>query len=1091
MKRIWKNKMPVARLLVVVLAACMMIGYIPAAAETQANPGQEKSTVLKVGAGMKDITPTADMYPITWGGVGGRGYAFIGAAERIYVRVIAMQNDDGPIYLMVSFDTGKGPYVPDMMDAVAAETGVAVEHIFWSTTHTHSVPENKAENWSNSLALTIREDTVANNLGDRSNQNNSRWAKLCQKQLVGAARDAIAGMAEAEVGMAVTQSNINVNRDTKFTTLAGTNSETAEGFNGQGPSDKTLTTLEFRSKDTKEPIAFIVHYAMHNVLLYANDYFNPGYEGINYTVNAAPITRGDYGHDDVDDIVPGSPAELNVAYCETYEYVENATVADGGIVVGNAAVHPDIGGQVSQYVEYNHPGAVALWLSGAAGDQNPVLRNCMNYPAPYDMEVGLKAFKAGAPVELTMKGGLLQACTYYASIQYVDVKRALTSIEEYQSGMPISRAYGTTDVPNKDGATSTVMYLTVLRLGDITFAGSPGELYNGIGVAMRDNAKAPNVLVVNHCWPYETNSGQSYFPDDVAQNNNSYRKANYQIGVINDYMTALVDQLYQEAGPTGPYALTDVSNGQQFGARYDDPGAEITEGAVLLIAQYNAAGRLIRVDSAGVAKGVPQTRYADKENACKTAKAFIWNGDTSPLEEALTLTLRYDMVEGVTVERDPDGPTGYKATFVYKNATAQNVRFFGDCMWFAKEDYEPASSYAAGTDGNTYFGEMFTPYQWEKGMFPMHVQANNNNRYNNTKYYTEMTKDDAYWTVSIPLPSGAFKYCYYVDSTLTTNAGSVTYINTNTGTKVLDPANLPLQNPISGNYANFSTVYVPFDPDKQDDDRSIELPIDDPAKQGTVVFERITGVTTAGSNPNVDIGVYLPPAYDDSGATTYKVFYLSHGGGGHERDWTHDGVMPNIMDHMIAEGRIDPKTLVVAVNFGSTGTGGNTALVMEQVQRDYVIPLLESKYHASTEVKDRAYAGLSRGGRIAADMMVDAGKDPSLPQYGTWGVWAPQDVPTDNTEFPVGAADKPIDVIRTLSAGAVAELNKVNIIIDSGAQDKRHVITSEALIQALGEKGVETVRGLYPNGGHDWMCWPKNLVFFLDRLWEGKVYKSI
>lgn len=448
------------------------------------------------------------------------------------------------------------------------------------------------------------------------------------------------------------------------------------------------------------------------------------------------------------------------------------------------------------------------------------------------------------------------------------------------------------------------------------------------------------------------------------------------------------------------------------------------------------------------------------------------------------------LIEGVTVEADTNSPTGYTATFVYKDATAQNVRLFGDCMWFAKEDYEPAYSLADGTDGAAYVGEMFTPYEWEKGMYPMHVQSNNSNRYNNTKYYAEMEKTGDYWVVSIPLPSGAYKYCYYVDSELTTNAGGVTYIDTNTGTKVLDPANMPLQNPISGNYANFSIVYMPFDPAKQDEDNSIQLPMDDPAKQGTVVFERITDITTPDSNSTVDIGIYLPPNYDDSGATEYKVLYLSHGGGGHERDWPNDGVMPNIMDHMIDEGRVDPNTIVVAVNFGSTGTGANNATVMQAVQRDYVVPLLENKYHASTEVEDRAYAGLSRGGRIAAEMMINAANDSNFVQYGTWGIWAPQDVPTNNSEHPVGTEDKPEDVIRNLSAEAVEELKKLNIIVDTGLQDRRHFITCNALIGALQEMGVDVVKGPYPNGGHDWMCWPKNLEFFVDQLWEGKQYNE-
>ena len=343
-----------SRILALLTALCMLAVCLPAVASAQA----ETVSGLKVGAGMADITPTQDMYPLSWGS-GGRGYAFIGAASRVYARVIALQNDDGPVSLMVSVETGKGPYAPDMMAAIAEATGVEEENIFWSTTHVHSTPENKRATWADSLDLEIRTDTVANNFTDLCARNNSRWCKLVQKQLVVAAREAVAGLQPAEVGMAAGTSNININRDTQY---RATPTTTAEGFNGDGPSDKTLTTLEFRSRETGEPIAYIVHYAMHNVLLYANDYFNPDYEGINYTKYTGEIIAGDYDHENVDDIVPGAQAEINVAYCDAYSYVEyeldeatgvaiTSGVNEGkysGIVVGNAAIHGDIGGLVSQ-----------------------------------------------------------------------------------------------------------------------------------------------------------------------------------------------------------------------------------------------------------------------------------------------------------------------------------------------------------------------------------------------------------------------------------------------------------------------------------------------------------------------------------------------------------------------------------------------------------------------------------------------------------------------------------------------------------------------------------------------------------------------
>ena len=98
--------------------------------------------------------------------------------------------------------------------------------------------------------------------------------------------------------------------------------------------------------------------------------------------------------------------------------------------------------------------------------------------------------------------------------------------------------------------------MTVMRLGDITFAGVPHELYNAIGVAVRDetvcgDAPTENTLVVNHCWTHaEEDSYRSYYPDDVAISNNSHRwgkAVKYPSGVINDAFKDLLSGLWEQA----------------------------------------------------------------------------------------------------------------------------------------------------------------------------------------------------------------------------------------------------------------------------------------------------------------------------------------------------------------------------------------------------------------------------------------------------------------------------------------------------------------------------------------------------------------
>lgn len=83
--------------------------------------------------------------------------------------------------------------------------------------------------------------------------------------------------------------------------------------------------------------------------------------------------------------------------------------------------------------------------------------------------------------------------------------------------------------------------------------------------------------------------------------------------------------------------FADISTDTKFGAYYYDTEAAIKSGAKMIIAQYLANGELIDFVMTDILAGTPTFLRVDKAASCATSRAFAWNGDMLPLEEALTL----------------------------------------------------------------------------------------------------------------------------------------------------------------------------------------------------------------------------------------------------------------------------------------------------------------------------------------------------------------------------------------------------------------------------------------------------------------------
>src|SRR5690625_3139704 len=100
--------------------------------------------------------------------------------------------------------------------------------------------------------------------------------------------------------------------------------------------------------------------------------------------------------------------------------------------------------------------------------------------------------------------------------------------------------------------------------------------------------------------------------------------------------------------------------------------------------------------------------------------------------------------EGVTVLEDPQSPTGYTVTFVYKNENATKVQLAGDLE--LRDVNDPPAVFPET-------GSRYQPEEWQLGRY--HVGGN--------EFRRDMTDmGDGYWSVSIPMHAGGLSYWYRV-----------------------------------------------------------------------------------------------------------------------------------------------------------------------------------------------------------------------------------------------------------------------------------------------------------------------------------------
>jgi len=215
--------------------------------------------------------------------------------------------------------------------------------------------------------------------------------------------------------------------------------------------------------------------------------------------------------------------------------------------------------------------------------------------------------------------------------------------------------------------------------------------------------------------------------------------------------------------------------------------------------------------------------------------------------------------------------------------------------------------------------------------------------------------------------------------------------------------------------------------------------------------------------------VYTPPGY--SADRKYPVLYLLHGIGGDETEWRNLCHPENIIDNLLADGKIQPMIVVMPngraqVNDRAEGNVYASAPAFANFENDLlkdVIPAIEAKYSVYTNRENRALAGLSMGGGQSLNF--------GLAHLDVFA-WVGGFSSAPNTKTPAELVPDPAAAREKLKLLWLACGNKDGLIR-----------VSQGVHNYLKEKNVPHVWHVDSNA-HDGTEWANNLYLFVQHIFK-------
>jgi len=395
---------------------------------------------LKAGAARVDITPAADA-ALPMSGYGGRTQGFQGIHDHIYVRAIVLSDGSRQAALMAWELIGMPtPVWERVSQRIAKELGIPVEDLILAGVHDHGAP------------------SLAGAYGEASEKAVAYTAKV-ENAAVEAVRQAQANMQPARIGVGTGKAYVNINRR-QLTPDRGW----WLGYNPDGPSDKTVAVLRFETMSGK-PFAFLINYPVHAVVMGPTNLQVTGdlagatsrYVEQHYSGRKEFEPRGDAGFD-----LRLRPEEV---------------AGDGGVV--------------------------AVWTSGAAGDQNPV-----SVATGSDFTM-VNALGQILGEEVVRVAGTIRTTP---RVRIAGAQQVVTCPGRKVDAGPRPRK----DYKFADAEPVNIR-LGLLMINDIALAGVSGEVLTGIQQHLKRESPYSHTIMVTHA-----NGSSGYIPNDAAFDQISY-----------------------------------------------------------------------------------------------------------------------------------------------------------------------------------------------------------------------------------------------------------------------------------------------------------------------------------------------------------------------------------------------------------------------------------------------------------------------------------------------------------------------------------------------------------------------------------------
>ena len=211
--------------------------------------------------------------------------------------------------------------------------------------------------------------------------------------------------------------------------------------------------------------------------------------------------------------------------------------------------------------------------------------------------------------------------------------------------------------------------------------------------------------------------------------------------------------------------------------------------------------------------------------------------------------------------------------------------------------------------------------------------------------------------------------------------------------------------------------------------------------------------------------VWTPAGYEASKAKL-PVLYLVHGGGDTDVSWSTAGCAGDILDNLMAEGKMVPMIVVMP-------NGACDISMFEKDLMNDVIPFIESNYRVKTDKDSRAISGLSMGGIETLEVIF---QNPDKFGY----VWC-----LSGGFNPGIDIEKEAERLHVKEHAAIINKNCKEFVMTQGGKTDITYISGEKANKLFDEVGLK-YEYQEVGEGHTWYTWRINLYDEAQRLFKKK-----